>query len=65
MKKTTVLKILNPILACLILFQLASVLFPVQISYDAHRIAGIGILCGVGLHVLLNWGWIRANLPKF
>jgi hypothetical protein len=65
MKKTTALKILNPILACLILFQLVSVLFPAEIPYDAHRYAGIGIFCCIALHLYLNWGWIRTNLLKF
>lgn len=64
MKKTTALKILNPILAGLILFQLISVFFPLAISYDVHRIVGICIFSGVGLHLVLNWGWIRSNILK-
>jgi hypothetical protein len=64
MKKTTALKILNPILAVLIAFQLVSALFPAQIPYDAHRYAGIAIFCGIGLHLFLNWNWIKANLLK-
>jgi hypothetical protein len=64
MQKTKILKILNPMLAVLLIFQLVSGLLPAIVPYDVHRIVGILLGGGVGLHLILNWPWIRANLLK-
>ena len=64
MNKAQALKILNPILAILILFQALSGLLPYLVPYSAHRAGGIALVVGVGLHLFLNWGWVRANFLK-
>lgn len=66
MQKNTMFKILNPILAVLILSQGLSGLLRDQLSQEAfkwvHKGGGMLLLAGVGLHVILNWNWVRANL---
>jgi hypothetical protein len=62
MSKIRILKILNPLLALLLAFQLVSGLFPAAVPYEVHRLAGILIAAGVAFHIALNWPWIRANL---
>jgi hypothetical protein len=64
MSRTTALKLLNPLLAVLFLLQLASGLMPAVFPYNVHRAAGILLALGIGLHVYLNWTWIRANVLK-
>ncbi len=64
MQKTKILKVLNPCLAVLLIFQLVSGLLPAVVPYEVHRIMGILIGAGVGFHIFLNWPWIRANLLK-
>jgi hypothetical protein len=64
MNKARILKILNPLLALLLVFQLISGLLPTLVPYEVHRWAGILLAAGVALHVALNWSWIRANLLK-
>ena len=66
MQKNTMFKIVNPIIAVLILSQGLSGLLRPQLSQDVfqwvHKGGGILLLVGVGLHVFLNWNWVRANL---
>jgi hypothetical protein len=64
MKKTQILKVLNPCLAVLLIFQLISGLLPAVVPYNVHRIVGILLGAGVVFHIILNWPWIRANLLK-
>jgi len=64
MTKTQALKILNPLLALLLIFQLVSGLLPAAIPYEWHRAAGILLGTGIGLHLILNWPWIRSNFFK-
>jgi hypothetical protein len=64
MQKTRVLRLLNPLLAVLLVLQLASGLMPAFLPYEVHRISGILLAAGIGLHLILNWPWIRANLLK-
>jgi hypothetical protein len=64
MNKTKILKVLNPCLALLLVFQLVSGLLPAVVPYAVHRTAGILLGIGVGFHIYLNWSWIRANLLK-
>jgi len=66
MRKNDALKILNPILVILTVSQALSVIFAEHLSYKAfeviHKGGGALLLIGIGLHVVLNWNWVRANL---
>jgi uncharacterized membrane protein YfcA len=66
MQKNAVLKILNPILAVLTLSQALSAIFAEHLSREAfewiHEGGGALLLIGIGLHVILNWNWVRATL---
>ncbi|MBN1507788.1 MAG: hypothetical protein JW955_13140 [Sedimentisphaerales bacterium] len=66
MQKNTMFKIVNPIIAVLILSQGLSGLFRDRLSQEAfewvHEGGGILLLVGVAVHVILNWSWVRANL---
>jgi hypothetical protein len=64
MNKTNILRVLIPIMAVLILFQVFSGLEPRLVSYQTHQTTGLILLGCAILHVLLNWGWIRTNLIK-
>jgi hypothetical protein len=64
MKKPQLLKILNLVLAGLLVFQFISALLPSVVPYEWHRAGGILLGIGVGLHLFLNWPWIRANYLK-
>jgi cytochrome b561 len=64
MTRIRALKILNPILAVLLILQILSGLIPTFLSYQTHKTIGILIAAGVILHLFLNWNWIRANLLK-
>ena len=65
MKRNTALKILNPLLACLVLNQILTGLLRSFMPWDAfrliHQAGGISIAVAATLHVILNWNWIRAN----
>jgi hypothetical protein len=62
------LKIVNPILGLLFVNQVATGLFHGGVSHEAFEIMheGGGILLALvgGLHVALNWSWIRTNFLK-
>ena len=62
--KVKALKILNPILAILLIVQVLTLLLPKVFSYEVHVIVGRLIFLGVALHVFLNWSWIKANFIK-
>jgi len=65
MKKNTMLKILNPILAVFFLNQVISALFRDSFSRPAfdifHKTAGIILFCLIALHIILNFNWIKAS----
>jgi len=65
MNKTTLLKILNPILGLLLLNQYLSGVFGRELTMDQfallHRGGALALMVAAGLHVILNWGWIRAQ----
>jgi len=68
MTRNTALKILNPILGALALGQiLTGVLhdfIPRQTFLAVHQIVGLAFAAAAGVHVTLNWNWIRANYRK-
>jgi len=65
MKKNAALKILNPILAVLLINQLLTGLFGMKLSPEAfeifHRKAALVLAALVVLHLILNFNWIKAN----
>ena len=62
MKKTTALKIVNPIIGILFVVQAASGMFHELIPYEVfstiHVPVGLLLTLSVVLHVYLNWTWI-------
>ncbi len=65
MKKTTVLKILNPILLLLIVNQALTGIFRMKLSYQTfvtlHEGGGALLIFLAFAHLLLNFNWIKAN----
>ncbi|MFA5292463.1 MAG: hypothetical protein WC496_05445 [Phycisphaerae bacterium] len=69
MTKNTMLKILNPILAVFFINQTISVIFRDYYSHAAfgifHKAAGMIFICLIGLHIIFNFNWVKANyFPK-
>lgn len=65
MTKTLALKIVNPVLGCVVLTQVLTGLLHGLMSRDVfeavHLVGGILIVIMVALHITLNWSWIKAN----
>ncbi|HUT59808.1 MAG TPA: DUF4405 domain-containing protein [Phycisphaerae bacterium] len=65
MSKVKSLKVLNVILAVLIVSQAVSGFTRARLSPEAfewiHERGGIALLVGAALHVALNWGWVRSS----
>lgn len=68
MDKNAVLKIVNPILAILILNQPFSAFLSEVTGWGLfeglHVLGGVLLLCAAAVHVALNWKWIELNLLK-
>jgi hypothetical protein len=68
MKRTSLLKILNPILAVLLVNQVITGLLHGYLSGEAYEIlhGGGGLVFAVTalLHVIMNWNWVKANFLK-
>ena len=69
MNKVTILKILNLILALIVINQALTGLLHDFIPADTfeliHKGGGIFLILGVVLHIIFNWKWIRLNyFPK-
>ena len=68
MKKNTVLKILNPIIALLLLCQASTALLMSALGHGAveeiHETGGILLALGVLLHLILNWKWVKSSYFK-
>jgi hypothetical protein len=68
MNKKTALKIVNIIIALLILNQAASAMLHDLIGHEAfevlHEGGGFALLSGVIIHVILNWGWVKSTFVK-
>ena len=65
MKKHSVLKVVNLILAVLVLNQLLTGFFRGSLSHEAfevlHEGGAIVFAMAVAAHVILNWDWIRIS----
>ncbi|MDP2866326.1 MAG: hypothetical protein Q8O90_08790 [Elusimicrobiota bacterium] len=65
MKRITALKIVNLLIAVLALSQVATGLLHDSLTEDAfeaiHEAGGISFAAAALLHVILNWGWVKAN----
>jgi hypothetical protein len=68
MDKKTALKIINVIIAILILSQASSATLRGLIGREAfeilHEGGGVLLLIGVIVHVFLNWGWVKSAFFK-
>jgi hypothetical protein len=68
MSKKTSLKIINIIIALLIINQAITAIFSGLIGPDLfeilHEGGGVILLMGVILHIVLNWGWVRSSFFK-
>ena len=65
MKRNTVLKVLNPIIGIMLLSQILTGAFGLQLPHWAfenfHRHSGYVLGIAILLHVILNWNWIKAS----
>ena len=65
MMRTSVLKIVNPILGVLLFNQVMTGLLHDMLPHEAYEVLheGGGIVFAIValLHVILNWNWIKAN----
>ena len=68
MIKTRILKIINPIIAILILNQAITGMFQESISHHTYEVvhggAGVVTVIAVIIHVVLNWKWVSSNYFK-
>ena len=68
MDKNTALKIVNPVLAILLLNQPFSALLIVIFDWDffegLHVAGGILLVLVAAIHLALNWKWVELNLLK-
>ncbi len=65
MKRNSILKALNPVLALLFCSLAGSGIFHAKLSHETfevmHEGCGIAFLGLAILHLILNWNWIKAN----
>jgi hypothetical protein len=65
MNKTSALKLLNPVLAVLVLNQPLSIYLHEATHLEAfeflHLGGGVLLVIGAALHLILNWSWVRLN----
>lgn len=68
MNKNAALRIVNPIMAALILAQPLSAFLLSLTDWDVfegvHIAGGVCLLIGAVVHVLLNWSWVKMNFLK-
>ena len=68
MKASAILKVLNPILAVLVLNQAITGIFsgvmPRPVFEAIHQAGGIAMAAAATLHLTLNWSWVRANFLR-
>jgi hypothetical protein len=69
MNKLSLLKVLNPLLVLSFLLQAVTVVFIMlrtgpEWTIKVHIYNGLAFLALALVHVMLNWGWIKANMFK-
>ncbi len=68
MKKNTLLKIINPILAVVFLYQVGTGLMhdiiPKEIFEAVHIAGAFTLIVFVIIHLVLNWNWVKLNFFK-
>ena len=68
MKKSTLLKIVNPILAGVFLYQVVTGLtheiIPESIFETVHVAGAFTLIFFVIIHLILNWNWVKLNFFK-
>ncbi|MBN2185772.1 MAG: hypothetical protein JW746_10660 [Candidatus Krumholzibacteriota bacterium] len=68
MKRTALLKVVNPVLGICLVNQLVTGFAHGKISHDTyellHERGGILFALVALLHLILNWNWIRTNYFK-
>jgi hypothetical protein len=68
MKKTTALKIINPLIAILILNQISTGILHQFFNHEVfeiiHEVGGIALFIGVLIHLILNWNWVKTSYFK-
>ena len=68
MKKNEALKMINPVIAVLILSQAVTSslhdFFPGEFYEIIHGGGGGLLIMGVALHLTLNWSWVQATYLK-
>ena len=68
MKRNDMLKIVNPVLAVLLINQLFTALLhdllPKEVFEVLHGGGGITLAVVATIHIILNWNWVKANFLK-
>ena len=68
MKKSAVLKILNLVIAALVITQVSSAILrdflPRSVFEVVHEGGGFVLVAGIILHAILNWNWIATTYLK-
>lgn len=68
MKRNTMLKIINPLLAVLVLSQILTGMFSDTLPYKAfeilHEGGGYALAVVATLHLALNWNWVKSTYFK-
>jgi len=68
MKASAILKVLNPVLAVLMLNQAVTGIFsgviPRPVFEVIHQAGGIALAAAAALHLSLNWSWVKANFLR-
>jgi EamA domain-containing membrane protein RarD len=64
--KNLLLKIVNPVLLVLLGLQILTGALAGTVSFTMplHRVLWMVLLCTALVHLLLNWGWVHANVFK-
>ncbi|MDD5223009.1 MAG: DUF4405 domain-containing protein [bacterium] len=68
MKKVKALKIVNLLLFLAFIFQALTGIGQIIIDADLlpliHKLGGVLLLIFAVIHLILNWGWVKANFLK-
>lgn len=68
MKRNTLLKILNPILAILLANQVLTATLRWVLARESFRVihtgGGIALAVAAVLHLILNWNWVKTNFSR-